>query len=210
MRLLGKLCIIVMIYSCTQETVTPTFFGSVEGQVINSQTNEGVANALITTSPATNSILTNADGTFRLEDIPTAQYTITAESENFGTKSVSVSVEEGKVTTAQIVLQNQGVTSDILSARVTSWTETVFTDTTSMQDSVIVNVEFEVSNLSTTKNIDEYEVYFKIFTSEIEFFVEERDSSLAANEKDFDRFKRSIGNRKTDSVKVVGTWTPNM
>lgn len=193
--------------SCTQETVTPKVFGNIEGMALTNETNEGIPNVNITTTPATSSILTNPDGSFELLDIPTGQYNITAEKLNFETKSISVMVEEDRFTTAKFFLKGDGSGSgDLISADVTSWNEFSRMDTTTQAERTFINVEFRVRNNSSIKTVNIYEVYFRIYTNGPVFFKEIRDSSLAEEEVDFGQFQRSLETYGTDSVKVIGTW----
>ena len=199
-----------LLAACTKETVSPLAFGDIEGTVLDSKSNEAIENVLITTTPATNSILTNPDGSFHLNEVPTGSYSISAERENFGTKSVEVMVKEDRTASAQIFLKELGSTSQSFNAAVTSWNQFEVRDTTNQVDSVFVTVNYEVENMSLGQTIDQYEVYFKIYTNGPVFFKEIRDSSLAAGERDFNEFTRHIEKYTTDSVRVTGNWISNI
>src|SRR6056297_634218 len=98
------LCLAALI-GCSKETITPETFGNIDGQVLNSETEDGVGSVNITTSPATNSILTNQDGSFSFNEVTTGNYNITASKSGFESATVSVNVREGKTATAQIFLK---------------------------------------------------------------------------------------------------------
>lgn len=185
---------------CSKETVAPELFGSVDGSVINSETNEGIANVNITTTPATNSILTENDGSFQLEDVPTGNYTITANKPGLDTETVSVNVRENRTASAVIYLNSESGT-DNLQATVIGWQEVV------EGDSTFAEVDYEVENTSSDQAINEYEIYFTIVTSGNNFSQEERDTTLAPNEKDIGEFRKYIVDNTIDSVIVSGSWT---
>ncbi len=103
-RILFILFFCVSIISCEKVTIEDTTFGSIQGTVIDSETNEPINNANITTTPPTNSILSAEDGTYQLEEIPVGNYSIQARKNEFQNNSVSVAVRENQVATANIVL----------------------------------------------------------------------------------------------------------
>jgi len=90
--------------SCKEDTVEPTFYGSIEGRVIDSETNQPITNAAITTSPPTSSIITDSNGEFIIENIPTGSYSITAKKHSYTSSTISISVKEGDVTEAVLIL----------------------------------------------------------------------------------------------------------
>ncbi len=202
--LLTYIICIATFMGCSKETVSPELFGSIEGQVLNSETEEAIRGANITTNPATNSITTNEDGTFELNEVPTGQYSVSAKKSDFKSSSVSVRVNENKAATAQIYLDPEsGNGEKYLSAQVTTWAET------SSNDSTFAEVQYEVENTSDNININQYEVYFDIHTSGETFSWEERDTTLAAGEKDIAEFKKYVRQSTIDSVTVSGTFTSN-
>lgn len=195
---------ITALMGCSKETVSPELFGRIEGQVFNSETEENLRGVNITTSPATNSITTGEDGTFELNDVPTGPYSVTAKKSGFESSSVNIQVNEDQTATAQIYLdpqENNG--KKYLSANVTVWTEV------SRNDSTFAEVEYEVRNTSKNNHINEYEVYFNIYTSDETFSWEERDTTLAPGERDIAAFKKYVQQASIDSVTVSGTFTTN-
>ncbi|MBI3090154.1 MAG: carboxypeptidase regulatory-like domain-containing protein [Candidatus Tectomicrobia bacterium] len=59
--------------------------GIISGTVRNRATGDPIANATVTTDPATQSATTAADGTFTLSNVPAATYTVQASAEGFVT-----------------------------------------------------------------------------------------------------------------------------
>jgi FlaG/FlaF family flagellin (archaellin) len=195
------LCLAVLT-GCSKETISPETFGNIEGQVFDADTEEGVSSVNITTTPATNSIITNPNGGFGLQEVPTGQYTVTAKKSGYETASVNVNVWQSKTASAQIYLNSEGEnTAQYFSAQVTAWTET------SSNDSTFAEVEYQVTNESEDTKILEYEVYFDIYTPGNTYSQEERDSSLAAGERNIGSFRKYVGNNNSiDSITVSGTY----
>lgn len=192
----------LLILSCSKETITPELYGSIDGKVLTNKTDEGLGGVNITTSPATNSIITNQDGSFSLNEVPTGSYSINAEKSGYRSTSVSVQVREDKAASAQIYMKTaEGNHKKYLSAKVTSWSAR------SQNDSTFAEVEFMVQNTSSETDIGTYEIYFEIFTSGPEFYHEVRDTSLAAGERNIGSFERFVRNNDIDSVRISDTYT---
>ena len=81
-----------------EETVEPEIFGSITGQVFYAETGEPVANASITTNPPTEALITNADGTFLISNVPVGNVTVTIKKAGYKTESRSIRVREGQIT----------------------------------------------------------------------------------------------------------------
>ncbi|MDZ7659866.1 MAG: carboxypeptidase regulatory-like domain-containing protein [Fodinibius sp.] len=195
------------LWGCSKETITPETFGNINGQVLNSETEEGVGGVNITTSPATNSIITNQDGSFTLNEVTTGNYNITASKSDFESATVSVKVREGKTATAQIYLDPEdGNGEKSLTAQVTAWNERRVNVDSTGSDSTFADVEYEVTNSSDDTDIDEYEVYFKIYTTGETFSREEADTALAAGERNIAEFSKYVHQTTIDSVVVSGTY----
>ena len=103
-RILLLLISFLFLFSCEKDAIDQDTFGSINGFVLNSETEEPVSNANITTTPPTNSILTEPDGTFYFDDIPTGGYSIQARKSGYKSNSVSVTVREDGVAHASIPL----------------------------------------------------------------------------------------------------------
>ncbi|MDX1624634.1 MAG: carboxypeptidase-like regulatory domain-containing protein, partial [Gemmatimonadota bacterium] len=78
--------------------------GSISGTVTNSETGEPIVGALVGTSPATTTSLTDASGNFTISNVATGSYAVTASKEGFESNSTTVSVSEGATATANIPL----------------------------------------------------------------------------------------------------------
>ncbi|HET6528289.1 MAG TPA: carboxypeptidase-like regulatory domain-containing protein [Balneolaceae bacterium] len=186
---------------CSQEIIEPEHYGSIEGTVINSLTNNGIQSVSIETSPATEVVLTGNKGQFKLTEVPTGKYVIKANKPEFGLKSVNVLVREGEVSSAKIVLEADGQNSSAsLKADVTSWYQT------GASDSSFVEIEYRVHNTSSSTMLKHFEVYFDIHNNRETLFYEVADTALNAGETDFGSFRKFVRDVTVDSVVVSGTW----
>lgn len=116
-RILFLTLIFSTLLSCEKVTIEDETFGSIQGTVIDSETNLPINNANITTTPPTNSILSSDDGTYRLDEIPVGNYSIQARKNEFQNNSVSVAVRENKVAVANIVLAPEEEEPDTSSSK---------------------------------------------------------------------------------------------
>ncbi len=192
--------------SCAKETVEAEFFGDIEGIVVDGETHEGISSANITTSPATNAIFSEADGTFTITNIPTGNYTVQVRKKDYSNASVSVAVRDGQTAIARISMnpvdEDEGTAStEDFQAEITSW----FNDVDG--DSTHVDVNYRVTNSSETADIAEYEVYFEIETqSGTSFFFDVSGESLRAGQSRNGEFRQYIRNNEATEVIVTDVW----
>ncbi len=108
-NILGKIGLVILIaisaYSCRDEKIEPEFFGSISGQVLNSETNQAIENVSITTNPSSDALITDANGNFDITNVRTGTYTVVARKEGFGTESVSISVSKDETTNVSILMK---------------------------------------------------------------------------------------------------------
>jgi len=192
--------------ACSQEIVEPETFGSIDGYVINSETNEGIKNASISTAPATEALLTDNKGHFLIKKIPTGAYSINVSKPNVGSNTVNITVRESITTTAKILIEpskNQSASNDSLEAQVTSWFQT------GQSDSSFVEVEYDVKNLSTTTQIKGYDIYFDILSDKGKLLYEVQDSLLRPGERNPGSFRKYVRDAVVNKVEVSGTYVRN-
>ncbi|HPG40727.1 MAG TPA: carboxypeptidase-like regulatory domain-containing protein [bacterium] len=91
-------------FSCTEDPVEPETNGAINGQVLDAESNLPVAGASITTSPASDAVITDADGKFFLTDISENTYIVKAVKTGYKSGSVSVEVKQHKTAIATILL----------------------------------------------------------------------------------------------------------
>lgn len=196
--------------SCAKDTIEAETFGGIEGIVINGETEEGIATANITTTPATNAIFTENDGTFSINNIPTGNYTIQARKNDFRSSSVSVAVREGNVATAFISMNPEDedpdstVSMNDFEAGITSW----FNDVNG--DSTHVDVNYRVTNNSDSGDVSEYEVYFEIqTTSGVSFYYDVTGEDLRAGQTRNGNFREYIRDNEATDVIINDVWISN-
>ena len=103
-RLILLLFALFFLFSCEKDAIDREEFGSIHGFVIDSETDERVSNANITTTPPTNSILTAEDGTFDFNEVPAGSYSIQARKSGYSSNSVNVTVRKDQTAIANIPL----------------------------------------------------------------------------------------------------------
>jgi hypothetical protein len=190
---------------CDDETVGPETRGTLTGTVESAETDAPIPRANVTTSPPTQSVLTGEDGTFSLDNIPTGNYTVTASKNDFGSRSVTVRVEEGQTTNASILLEPEnGTEADSLSAQVTNWFNDPINRDSTGADSVFVDVEYRAENVGEG-TISRYKVFFDIETSEGSSQFEIEGDSLLEGEADLGGYRKYVRS-DAQSVEVSDTF----
>jgi len=195
--------IFLVISSCTPEMVNPELYGSVNGVVINSENNSGLIGVSIETTPATEAILTDNNGNFKLTKIPTGTYQIRASRPNFKSKSVSITVRENANTTAKLLIEPDNEDDSVannLETQITSWQQT------GQPDSSFVDVEYRVMNTSSSETISEYEIYFDIYTNNAMYYYEVTNKELGNGEQNIGSFEKYVRDSSVDSIVVSGVW----
>lgn len=88
------------------KTTAPDSSGQISGTVLDTAFH-GVPNATVSTSPATNQILSDSEGNFSFTDVHSGNYIITAVKSGVGEGSAEILVQGGKTATANILLVGQ-------------------------------------------------------------------------------------------------------
>jgi len=197
---------VLLAATCSKTNIEPEEFGDIEGIVIDSETEQGIENVNITTTPPTSSILTDSDGVFTISNIPAGSYTIQARKPDFKNNSVSVAVRAEDVTTARIFLEpveeeeDPPAEENIIEAEVTSWFNSV------SGDSSFVEAEYSVSNISERTDAAEFQVIFEIETSGDTFFFDVEGTDLKQGQREIGNFRKFIRSETASSVFVSDTW----
>lgn len=199
--LLLSLLVALTVVGCDEETVGPETRGTIEGLVQDASTNDPIAGASITTSPPTQSVLSNDDGTFTLNDVGTGDYTVEVSKTDYQSKTVTVSVGENQTARATVLLERGddfGTQNDSLVAEVTNWYNDRVNRDSAGADSIFADVEYRVRNVGDVP-VRQYEVYFRIDTPDGQFSFEVKGDSLDTNQRDLDGFRKFI----TDEAEAV-------
>lgn len=103
--------LLVLCNACKEDTITPDVFGSLSGQVLVDGTNTPIANAIISTSPATSQVQTDAQGKFKFDSIKTGTYTVRAETSDYVSGVETVTISEG-LESSVIILMKEKTTAN--------------------------------------------------------------------------------------------------
>ena len=192
---------------CKDSTLGPQLYGSIEGRAVDFTTGAPLPGVGITTSPPSGALVTDADGTFRIDDVPTGNYTITARRDGYQAGTAAISVQENRVTQATIFLQLTSIVappaadSAAITVEVTNFFNSI--TSTSRGDSVTVVVDYRVRNVGT-RVIPSYDAYFRIVTPAGDFFQRETRSVIAVGQTDIGRFEKTTGGAQATAVLVDG------
>jgi hypothetical protein len=193
---------LLAVAACKDADLGPYRAGSIEGQVVDYQTGEPVAGASITTTPPTDAITTDADGTFHIGELEVGNYQITARKYGYTGTSVSVSVRQNRTSSAVIFLDptEDAPQSPTIDVDVIAWWHV-----SASADSVFVEAEYRVRNPGPT-SVSRYEVYFRITTDQNDFLHEETGEALEPSQSNIRRFKTYIVDRTATDVTVDDLW----
>ncbi len=95
---LSCLILIFLIAACEEEKIDIDKFGSLSGVVLSGEDYTPLSGVLVTTSPASSTALTDAEGKFAFEKVLEGEVAITARKKDFLSNSVNVAVYENENT----------------------------------------------------------------------------------------------------------------
>lgn len=85
-----------LFFSCTEDTIQPDVFGTLTGQVLLEGTGTPLADAVVSTNPASTQVLTDAQGRFSFDAIEAGTYTVRAEKSGFVSAVETVTILENQ------------------------------------------------------------------------------------------------------------------
>jgi hypothetical protein len=94
----------IFILGCEETKLDVDKYGSMTGYVLNGEDYTPLEGVMITTNPATSSVLTDENGIFEIEKVLAGEVAVTARKKDFLSGSVSVSVYEEESTTLTMFL----------------------------------------------------------------------------------------------------------
>jgi hypothetical protein len=157
---------IIILSSCSKDEnpVTPTT-GTIAGKVLNSTGDTVLVNAAVFTNPPTSSVFTNAAGEYSISDVSPGDYTVNVTKSGFFDGSVTVKVNAGSTTAANIQMirivdqtgmirgkvTNAGGDTLIAGASVTTSPATSSVTTNSLGEYTISNVNPDAYTVTATK-----------------------------------------------------------
>ncbi len=193
---------------CDDQALGPDARGRIEGTVIDAETGDSLTRANVSTTPPTQSFLTDENGYFAIPRVETGNYTITADKRGFESGSVTVKVEKDQTASALIQLDPKSTNSSQADTSVTvdfSWrNESVNRDGTG-PDSIFVNANYDITN-EGTEMVSKYEFLFLIEHSEGPSRQKvEGDTLRPRGEFDSGEFRKHIP-AEADSVYVAKSF----
>ncbi|UOQ71664.1 carboxypeptidase regulatory-like domain-containing protein [Hymenobacter cellulosilyticus] len=116
LRAVARLLLVVLVsqslLACEENTVEPARYGNLQGVVLDANNNNApLANAVITTNPATSSFTTDAEGQFYLPNVLIGKYALAVKKTDYKTENVNVQVDEGGTTIVRIPLEKASGTN---------------------------------------------------------------------------------------------------
>ncbi len=189
---------LLAVIGCENDLLEPDLRGSIEGQVLDFKTNATLGGAGITTNPPTSAPVTDGEGRFRLENLPTGNYTITARLNGYKSNTTTVSVRDGEITSAVVFLEE--TTTDDDTTTTTDFQASVLGFSNRFRgDSTYVTVEYRARNTGDA-DIELYEIYFQLLTTGQTYFHEVSGTDLRVGQSDIGEFEKYVGR---DTVTVV-------
>lgn len=108
MKTLNIICafilLLTIIIGCEDEKVDIDRYGSLSGVVVDGETYEPLQGVLVSTNPASSSVITSSNGEFSFNKIQTGEVTVTSKKKNYLSNNIIVSVFEGEGTQMNVVL----------------------------------------------------------------------------------------------------------
>lgn len=78
--------------SCSEDTIDLEGLGSVMGRVVENGTNEPIENVKISTNPASSTVFTDEEGFYRIENIPSGEYSLSAQKDGLLAEFEAISI----------------------------------------------------------------------------------------------------------------------
>jgi TolB protein len=97
--------------ACQENLVEPVYFGTVTGTVLDARTNLPIANASVTTNPATSSYVTTSTGKFEITNVPVGRVAITVSKADYTQVVANVTVSDGQTADVSVLLSKTTTTS---------------------------------------------------------------------------------------------------
>ena len=101
--LISVLCL-VLIVSCESEKLEIISYGSITGKIMDGETFLPIQGALITTTPASVSVLSDVNGKFLIQKIKEGEVAVNIKKKDYLTNSLSVAVYENDSTQMNCVI----------------------------------------------------------------------------------------------------------
>lgn len=98
------LCLTLMLVSC-EDTIDVREYGIISGSVHDALTGAPIEGVTITTNPASNIVVTDAEGNFNIIQVPAGDVTLTAKKLYYKSYSVNINIQPESVKETAILLE---------------------------------------------------------------------------------------------------------
>src|SRR5690554_5863447 len=92
----GCFLLVTMLFSCSEDPVEDSGKGTLSGKVVTNGDNLPLENVKIETSPASNTVFTDAEGNFTIENVQSGEYSVSAQLEGYTTAFKAANVQNGQ------------------------------------------------------------------------------------------------------------------
>lgn len=189
-----------LVLGCENDLLEPDLRGAIEGQVLNFETHAPLGGVGITTNPPTGALITDDDGSFRIEGLPVGNYTVAGRLSGYQPNSTTISVRDGETTSAILFLEEEaeGDTTETdadFEASVLGFSNRF------RGDSTFVAVEYRARNTGEVP-ISVYEIYFQILTTGQTYFEEVNGTDLGVSQSDIGQFEKFVGRDTVTAVQI--------
>lgn len=101
------LSLFIVSVSCSEDGIDEFRFGTLKGTVVKAGDNTPLANVKITTNPSSNTVFTDEEGNFTIENIAQGEYSVQADLDEYVPAFEAASVIENNTVTVVFELENE-------------------------------------------------------------------------------------------------------
>ena len=195
---------VLLVLGCENNLLEPDLRGAIEGQVFDFDTREPLSGVNITTNPPTGSLITDENGSFRLDDLPVGNYSIAGRRSGYDSNSITISVLDGETRTAVLLLEE--ASEDDTTATTRNLEASVLGFSNRFRgDSTFAVVEYRVRNTGD-EAIPVYELYFQLLTTGRTYFQEVDGTDLGVGQSDIGQFEKFVERDTVTAVEIGGVF----
>ncbi len=194
--------VILLFAGCKEASLDPSATGTIEGTVMDEATGAPLSNVELSTSPASDVVLSDNDGSFAFPGLDVGDYNLRIRKMDYETRSVSVAVREDRATTVQLFINEEDETTERdLTAEVTS-----FINRTDEDGNTSVRVEYRILNTGSG-TIPEYEVTFRVETDQNDNRLEQVEGTMLREEQsDVGDFIMELDGAEATDAMIEEVW----
>lgn len=83
---------IATLTTCIEDKIDPLLIGSIDGTVVSKATGTPIEDVEINTAPVTSVVFTDADGNFKIDNVPEGEYTILTDAQGYTRSTLKIKV----------------------------------------------------------------------------------------------------------------------